>query len=774
MDWILDNENHLNGPRVATVRVRPVRSAYIVPDDDPSIALRAIDSCCLTWGGMINPLIPYSKTKGFSPLWLKILQKLDPDDLVDCTGISETDSQRFKDNQQQVLRWDKPLESMFTIGALQYSALNAFAKGLKNDQSQLVIQPKLNSDADPLYLPLIAKYGRLDERFLIQILKFHRWHTQVKYADFVNIEDGDFSTNAEGIFLGTTPIGVPKGKSGSFHVRKLLSLTKAEVHEQSPPYHVGGSSPEEPQDEEAFADTVIVTGKEDCVSDLCLYWDLRIERPFAGFFPLWIPLKLLDTDDGLKIVKLALSWTDERTRTGFSNKPCLYIVSTSVNEKAIEKELKGKLDNTKFQTRDLDHFMSGKWDFYHSKEDREVSFSMGNVRIPIPRCETLRQFFAPYDSVTCEVSFRGIRLPQSTSLRNRIWGSLSRLTRSGFESSAFISSWPDMMEIGIPDSWYVLESVFKDAGYNCEPSDKSKFALGLLHLVGDIENLRAIASTKIYEILKDMCRIKGQKETPREFFAEREEFSYSRFKERLGQETDVILEWLIKKGIILRGIRLKCPKCQLNRWYELDRVNRTWRCDGCLNDQAIPLELNNATWKYRINELYARGHDQGAITQLLSIYALHPPGILRDTSILGYYPGVIITAISDDIVHQTGIKRMELDLVSIRDGRLIIGECKDSGEKLTKEEIFRYVKLANHLRCSRIIFATPTSFPQGDQLFPKFQQKCSALIEWWQKQDILDISMLDRISGRDSTDKKPPEEKAVKYLEELAHHLQQK
>jgi hypothetical protein len=774
MDWILDNENHLNGTRVATVRVRPVRSAYIVPDDDPSIALRAIDSCCLTWGGTINPLIPYSKTNGFSPLWLKILHKFDPDDLVDCTGISEADTQRFKDNRQQVLRWDKPLESFFMAGTLQYSALNAFAKGLKNDQSQLVIQPKLNSDSDPFYLPLIAKYGRLDERFLNETLKFHRWRPQVKYADFVNIEGGDFSTNAEGIFLETTPIGVLKGRSGSFQARKLVSLTKLGLYEQSPPYYVGGSSPEEPQDEEAFANTVIITGKEDCVSDLCLYWDLRIERLSAGFFPLWIPLKLLGTDDGLKIVKLALSWTDERIRTGFSNKPCLYIVSTSVNEKILEGKLKGKLDNTKFQTRDLDHFMSGKWDFYHSKEDREVSFSMGNVRIPIPRCETLRQFFAPYDRVTCEVSFRGIRLPQSISLNKRIWGSVSRSNNRGFESPYFISSWPDMTEIGIPDSWYVLESVFKDAGYNCEPSDKSKFALGLLRLVGSIEDLRIIASRRVYEILKGMCRIKGQRGNYREFFAERLEFDYSLLKPKLGKETDVILDVLIKKGIIFRGIHLKCPKCQLSRWYELDKVNRIWRCDGCLNDQTIPLELNNTSWKYRINELYARGHDQGAITPLLAIYALHPPGILRDTSILGYYPGVIITAISDDIVQQTGIKQMELDLVSIRDGRLIIGECKDSGEKLTKKDILRYVKLANHLRCSRIIFATPTSFPQGDQFFPKAQQKCSALIEWWQKQDILDISMRERISGNDSTDKKTPEEKAGKYLEELAYHLQQK
>jgi hypothetical protein len=766
VDWILDRENRLSGARVATVRIRPLRLAYIIPDDDPQIAVRAIHSCCLTWGGMINGLIPYSKTKGFSPTWLKILLKLDPDNLVDCVGISEADKQQFADKRQHIYRWDKPLESFFTVGALQYSAMNAFAEGLKDNPTQIVVQPRLDPN-NIMYLPLIANWGQIDEQFLEETLKLYGIRTEVRYADFANIEDFDFSTETKAIFLGLTPTDTQKREGGVYNFRNLLSLTRVALHGQLAPYYMDGS-PEDPQDEEAFVNTVIITGKNKSVSDLCLYWDLRIERLFARFFPLWIPLAVLDTDDGLETVKFALKWTDEKER-GLSRKPYLYIISTSVNENTLEEKLSGKLENAKYETKELDRFISGKCDFYLAKEDREVSFMHGSVRVPIPRSEALKQF-APLDRVVHEISFSDIRFPQSKSLRNHMWGSLLRLTRRGFETFSHASSWPDMITIGVPNYWTILESVFVDTGYNCEPSDKSVFALGLLSLVGDIEDLGIIASSKVYKMLKDMCRIKGQKGTPREFFAEREEFDYSSFKQRWGRETDVILDWLIKKGIIFRGIRLKCPKCQLSRWYELDDINKTWRCDGCLSDQVIPLALNHVNWKYRINELYARGHDQGVITHLLSIYALHQPARLGDTSVLGYHPGVKITAASEQVAKQTKIEQMDLDLVSIRDGRLIIGECKDSGERLTKKEVNRYVKLANYLKCSRVLFITPTSFPKAEQLFNAAQQKCSASIEWWENRDILDISMRERM-GVEADEKISEEQKAAKYLDSLAHRL---
>jgi hypothetical protein len=230
MDWILDSENRLNGARVATVRVRPLRLAYIVPDDDPQIVRRVIHSCCLTWGGVINPLIPYSRAKGFSPAWLEILP------------------------------------------------------------------------------------------------------------------------------------GITENGSGVFHFSRLLSLTKAGLNIHGVPY--GASTPEEPQDKEAFTNKLIVTGKRNCVSDLCLYWDLRIEQPSAMFLPLWIPLDFLVTEDGLRIVRVALQRADRELR-GFGINPSVYVVSTSVNKRTLEDKLRGKLDDVKYATKELYHFVSGKWDYYH-------------------------------------------------------------------------------------------------------------------------------------------------------------------------------------------------------------------------------------------------------------------------------------------------------------------------------------------------------------------------------------------------------------------------
>lgn len=768
VDWILDRENRLNGTKVATIRIRPLRLAYIIPDDNPQIAVRAIHSCCLTWGGMINGLIPYSETKGFSPIWQKILNKLDPDNLVDCVGISETDNQRFEGKGQHIHRWDKPLESLFMVGALQYSAMLAFAKGLKDDQSQIIVQPRLDSN-NPPYLPVITMWGQIDEQLLEETLRLQGVQTEIRYADLANIEDFNFSTETRDLFLQLHPEDTTERKSGVYHYRDFLSLTRAGLKGQSAPYLIGGGSPEDPQDEEAFVNTVLITGQNKSVSDLCLYWDLRIERLSTRFFPLWIPLPFLTTDDGLETVKRALQWTNDKQR-GLSREPHLYIISTSVSKKTIEDKLNGKLEDAEYETRDLDRFISGKSDYYLSKEDKEVSFRNGSVRVPIPRLEELK-YFAPWDRVVHEISFSDIRMPQSKSLKYHIGGNLlNRLTRRGIESFSHVFSWPDMIPINLPNYWTALESIFTDAGYDCEPSDKSVFALGILNLVGGIESLGVIASSKVYEMLIDMCRIRGQTGVPREFFAEREEFDYSSFKQKWGQNTDVILEWLIKKGVIFRGVRLKCPKCQLNKWYELDDLKKIWRCDGCLSDQVIPLTLNSVNWKYRINELYARGHDQGVISHLLAIYALHPAIKPRDHSVLGYHPGVKIIAKSDHIAQQTKIEQMELDLVSIRDGRLIIGECKGSGEKLTKEEVNRYARLANYLECSRILFVTPTFFPNAEQLFNATQPKCAASIEWWQKLDILDISIEERL-GIEADEKISQEQKAAKYLDNLSYSI---
>jgi hypothetical protein len=69
-----------------------------------------------------------------------------------------------------------------------------------------------------------------------------------------------------------------------------------------------------------------------------------------------------------------------------------------------------------------------------------------------------------------------------------------------------------------------------------------------------------------------------------------------------------------ERRVVFRGAVLECPRCRLSGWYVIDRVGEVWRCDGCQEDFPIPLEPEKTEWHYRINELYAQGHNQGTLT----------------------------------------------------------------------------------------------------------------------------------------------------------------
>src|SRR5215218_6544958 len=77
--WLLAPNKSLEGTRLATVRLRPVRTALLVSDRDTTAAAAAVESCCLSWGGYANVIVPYSETEGIKEPWRKILEVVDPD-----------------------------------------------------------------------------------------------------------------------------------------------------------------------------------------------------------------------------------------------------------------------------------------------------------------------------------------------------------------------------------------------------------------------------------------------------------------------------------------------------------------------------------------------------------------------------------------------------------------------------------------------------------------------------------------------------------------------
>lgn len=756
--FLLGPNSAVNGPQVITVRVRPRRTAFVVPVDNATVAARAIDSCCLTWGGLYNPIIPYSPADGFTDEWVAVLETTDPDAVVDMAGISDSEKKWFEESYRRVRTWPDSLNTLEIPGAMIYSAMHAFVPRPAPTDT-IVLIPSL-SQHDPLYLPLIARYGRLRQEGVDSVLNERRWRSGVRYAEFVPIQEFDVENEPEEVLLGTLVPPVAS-QNGIVHYRDLPGMTLLNLNRITPSITIGSLPPERTRPPEQYAPQIVITGDHDSVADLAAYWTLRATRRWARPFPLWIPLDVLASDLGERVVGIA----QQRTRELIKGMPGpavpLHIISMSRSQHDIRAQIGDRFRGAVVGSGEIRPFLMDPPHYHLTEENREVQFRQGTARVPLSRPEALDRF-APGDSLGLEIQIEGVDIPRITKRRNLAHALLGRVTSKGArESLHFVSDWPSLESLTVPDGWTIISDMFRDRGYRIEPSDKAPLAVGLLQLLGGITDVSVLASSLVYDMLRTLST---PPDTTRRFQSNRRTIRYHEIQKLWGTSiAKVLVQWLVDRRILFRGAVVECGNCRLKRWYSIDDLSESWRCQGCQSGRPVPLNLDTTTWAYRINELYAAAHDQGAITPLLTMRLMRDPMWLAGSELLGCYPGICITQAEDADVP---IANVEIDIVAIISGRLAIVECKDSGETLSEAEVRKLVTIANHLECSRLIFVTPTTFPQADELFPQAEATCSARVEWWEGPDLFDGYPFESISDNRASDDRTKE-----YLERVARRL---
>jgi hypothetical protein len=87
---------YLNGVRVANVKLRPARPAYLVPYDNQDAAEDGRDML-LNVGGCASYIVPYSRSEGLTEGWVSVLKVLDPDALVAYGTLPEAQRQRLEE-----------------------------------------------------------------------------------------------------------------------------------------------------------------------------------------------------------------------------------------------------------------------------------------------------------------------------------------------------------------------------------------------------------------------------------------------------------------------------------------------------------------------------------------------------------------------------------------------------------------------------------------------------------------------------------------------------
>ena len=135
-------------------------------------------------------------------------------------------------------------------------------------------------------------------------------------------------------------------------------------------------------------------------------------------------------------------------------------------------------------------------------------------------------------------------------------------------------------------------------------------------------------------------------------------------------QTESMIADLTLRRIFLRGYKLRCPACDLTRWYEASDISESMPCVGCLTRVQPPL---SAQFHYRLNQLVAKGLDQGTMSVVVTLLFLRN---LSGSSFM-YVPGI----------EARDTKRMDVDIIGSLDGHLFLTECKDLRQGISNNTV---------------------------------------------------------------------------------------
>jgi hypothetical protein len=155
------------------------------------------------------------------------------------------------------------------------------------------------------------------------------------------------------------------------------------------------------------------------------------------------------------------------------------------------------------------------------------------------------------------------------------------------------------------------------------------------------------------------------------------------------------LDWLIAHGVFGVGTLNHCRKCGLKDWHSIDDLKTNNTCRGCGSSFTVASEQ---PWGYRLNSLISS--EGGIYNQVPLILAL---GELYEssTSSFMYFPPV------DVYTGKNHRPLTDLDIFAVVNGKLVIGEVKNSAALFDDEEIHKLLKAAILLKPCRVILFAP-------------------------------------------------------------------
>jgi hypothetical protein len=218
-----------------------------------------------------------------------------------------------------------------------------------------------------------------------------------------------------------------------------------------------------------------------------------------------------------------------------------------------------------------------------------------------------------------------------------------------------------------------IRTILEPHGWSCEPSDKGIYANESMRLFGGFDELcDALRDTAVRAVI-DAYRDKRPGALGRRLSSDQRRYlTWQHFEQLLaGDSVAVVIDRLLAKGVLRRGLVLKCGRCRQQAWHPISAVGETFECNRCHLEQTADrlswLGNDEPVWSYRMAEVLYQFHENDGELPVLTVHDVFG----KSNRPLGHAFELDLIAPDD--------QRYELDIFSTDGYRLWIGEAKKNG-----------------------------------------------------------------------------------------------
>ncbi len=407
---------------------------------------------------------------------------------------------------------------------------------------------------------------------------------------------------------------------------------------------------------------MFVIARADSVDDICLFWNLRSGPGMFVKKVYIVPYERLSDDSG---VKCFADWCN-RNISG-SNTIALYSIGVDKEGLlSLKARLKPVLGN-KLNRIDIYYanFHVEQYRTYALDKHEEVQIDNGMVSFTPPQIPWLddpkKMQFAVDLSFDKTMDKSKRFWPPNYPGLNKALSENSRYKVSLFHGYPFRISdgrlsyledrYADFNQIFLPDNEEVFQGLLKHYGLDSNVSEKCRYVQRIVDLFGGLDKAQPLKKQKWRDVFEKMCKDSKDIAEMQQIYRPRKE--WSTFYEGAREFS--------LKNIFLRGFKIRCPSCGYSHWYAAEEIREIIKCAGCRAPMQPPLEC---PFSYKLNDLVARGVEQGLFSVLLTML------YLREISGDAFHclPGI-------EVSDANGSKQ-DLDIIAACDGILVAAECK--------------------------------------------------------------------------------------------------